>query len=496
MAKQKEIIEKFYLGKKLENAYSVKNMEKAYLSLKKKHKDFPDLKIETTHLYVRFYNLDSDELEYIEVKNPVEIFTHPLDYELIGTGDFMLDKEVADLYSVVPVNYDFGKVCYEIIEKCYIPSEKACEAEKMVEEESLRHSGNNPSPKAKAAAGWKYPKGYIKVYDTEKKTYVPVQKVKVRTWFLMRISTTYTSTSGYYSMPVPFLVNPYYSVVFNNQTGFSIWGNLAFLATAYYNLGRQSKNGYSKSFAVSSGAWKWATINNAEYIYRETICTAFTIPKPISNLKIWCIPRSGGWSGSAPMLRHITASPSTISSLLTLLGISNFVGSTMAVIVALLRLIAPDIFYLSQTNETKYIFSHIFHESSHASHCTQAGSQYWSWYINQIIANGGYGNGPTATTGVIGVGEMWGYYAEQVWDDYYGIGADYSDIDDEWFKPSIFKDLREQIPGLSMSELFSCLTIDVIDVALLKSKILNRYGSYHGHNYSNIINQIFEEKGF
>jgi hypothetical protein len=54
------------LGKKLENPYTVENMQQAYLNLKSAGKDIPDYSIATTHYYVRFLPLTMEEYELLE----------------------------------------------------------------------------------------------------------------------------------------------------------------------------------------------------------------------------------------------------------------------------------------------------------------------------------------------------------------------------------------------------------------------------------------------
>ena len=42
------------LGEKLDNPYSVENMEKAYINLRSSGSETTEIQIETTHVYIRF----------------------------------------------------------------------------------------------------------------------------------------------------------------------------------------------------------------------------------------------------------------------------------------------------------------------------------------------------------------------------------------------------------------------------------------------------------
>lgn len=169
----------------------------------------------------------------------------------------------------------------------------------------------------------------------------------------MRIATTYTSESGYYYIGTKFLTDPYYSVSFENATGFKIWGNLIFLAPATYSYGSRSKNGYSANMYLSASCWRWATINNAAYYYREKLCPSWGITKPIGSLRIWDMRMSGNWGGSTPMLHNITTSPALIACVLSVYSINVNMGAAAAVVLALLHFVLPDMFILNKDNLTE-----------------------------------------------------------------------------------------------------------------------------------------------
>ena len=78
---QKETDGMMVLGEKLENPYSIANMEKAYADLIKT-RAAGDFKIETTDLYVRFLPKDSTELLELQKDTLLELFDYPLDYDI------------------------------------------------------------------------------------------------------------------------------------------------------------------------------------------------------------------------------------------------------------------------------------------------------------------------------------------------------------------------------------------------------------------------------
>ena len=109
------------LGQKLNNPYSVENMNNTVQGLYGPV-DFFD----PTHYYVRF--LPQDSLDYnILLSDPnLILFDYPLDYEITQYGDYYHDPSIPEdeitwQYTVVPVNYQFPQMQYEILEECYIP---------------------------------------------------------------------------------------------------------------------------------------------------------------------------------------------------------------------------------------------------------------------------------------------------------------------------------------------------------------------------------------
>jgi len=62
------------LGEKLDNPYSVENMEKAYINLRSSGSETPEIQIETTHLYIRFLPKNYDELSLLKTDSTLILY--------------------------------------------------------------------------------------------------------------------------------------------------------------------------------------------------------------------------------------------------------------------------------------------------------------------------------------------------------------------------------------------------------------------------------------
>ena len=126
------------LGKKLENPYSVANMQRALDTILKEVKKVESyqaksfqqsaeqIEIKKTDLYVRFLPKDSLELNLLETDSTLVLFDHPLDYEIEHEGEYYHDPEIPEdqiswQYSVVKPNYVFPVVRYEVLSDLFIP---------------------------------------------------------------------------------------------------------------------------------------------------------------------------------------------------------------------------------------------------------------------------------------------------------------------------------------------------------------------------------------
>lgn len=482
-------------------------MQRALDSLKVKtdFRSTSETSLTATHYYVRFLPKTKEELDLLIEDETLKLFDFPLDYEILQDGTYYQDSSLVNqgttwLYTVVPIDYKFPNVFYEKIEDAYIPNENSETTElrnasfnllNQIEEEAFRITGNKYEKQSTEFRKARYPSGQITVYNDSKNTYDGVSRIKVRAHSFFKIIDTYTDDNGNYRFSTKFMWSPHYYLLFTNKTGFKIWGNWSFLLPATYALGEHSNSGYSCTIWNNSSAWKWCHINNAESRFRLNYCPTLGLSVPPQDLRIWAYTDSNsGWGGSAPMLRHTWGYNGFTSNSELGRFLAFFINIPITVVVSLTKFIQPDIFYVHKSNNsTADIYDKIFHESSHASHWVKAGNSYWCRYINYVISFGGYGNKDNHNAGVVGIGEMWGYYMEGKLmqmefnsNSYYG-GTDY------WFKPQIIRLLVEGA-GFSTKEIYACFNSSIDSHSKLKQALINKY------NKDIQVNSIFSRYGF
>ena len=212
--------EKIVLGERLDNPYTTENMTKALHSLYPTKADRVDVK--TTNLYVRF--LPENEDEYKILRNTgLELMDHPMDYDILVEGDWYHDPSVPDddvtwQYAVVPHDFVFPDIRYEIIDECHIsendPGTRADGIDwSEVEREAYRITGNasmlsDPMTKASAKT---IPSGRITIVDEDANGGEPfgVAGVRVSCNSFVKFDHSYTDRDGYYTIPKKYNGNPY-----------------------------------------------------------------------------------------------------------------------------------------------------------------------------------------------------------------------------------------------------------------------------------------------
>lgn len=429
-----------------------------------------------------------------------------IDYEIVKEGFYYQDPEIplgkpTWQYTSVPVDYKLPDVKYELLEECYIPDEEDSGLKgtslgnfyEQLEYEAFRITGNlkmfNNLKSTKGFWSKKQPEGIIRVYNNAKKSgsnseigLEGIMGVKVRVHNFVKWDTEYTDENGYYKMSKSYRTNVHYAIVFENKTGFLIWGNWAFFACANYNMGWHPNSGHSRDIYSNSQAWLWANINNAAYIYSEKLCPKFGILKPPLNTTIWALRRtSSKWAGSAPMLRHIVFTTEELNSMqyginITFEGEDNwYLGN-----------FSPDLFIYNKT-DAKAIYSTVFHELSHASHFSKVGQTYWKKYVKHIVDNKGYGKGTEPEAGYCGVGEMWAnYFGNYICcRDYFGSEYGY-DPDELWYNPGFLQYSVSYTRDLTTGKVYSCLKPTVTDIEKLRTELKTQtsYGTQVDRAYT------------
>ncbi|MEO9870373.1 MAG: hypothetical protein ABJQ69_03660 [Ekhidna sp.] len=214
------------LGRKLENPYSVENMQKALDNLRAKNPSARSLSqgitIQPSHLYIRFVPRDSTDLDLIAEDTTLYTYDYPLDYEIDSAvlGDYYHDPEIpldkpTYQYCAVTKDYNIPNVHYELLSLLYIPEEleedsTSEEGARMLNtgftellvDEALRITGNEEEEvediPSSARSRWRGD-GRITYYDdTKRGAPRPVVGLTVRLtrWFRTRTGTT--NSSGVY----------------------------------------------------------------------------------------------------------------------------------------------------------------------------------------------------------------------------------------------------------------------------------------------------------
>lgn len=75
------------LGEKLENPYSVSNMQKAVNELYVGARIAEPIVISASHRYIKFKPRTYAELDLLKKDSTLELYTYPLDVEIVESGD-------------------------------------------------------------------------------------------------------------------------------------------------------------------------------------------------------------------------------------------------------------------------------------------------------------------------------------------------------------------------------------------------------------------------
>ena len=471
--------DKIVLGDRLENPYTTENMTKALQSLYPTKADRVDVK--ATHLYVRF--LPRTEQEY-DILNSLDLAMtdHPLDYDIVVEGDWYHDPavpegEVTWQYAVVPPDFEFPDIRYEIIDECYISeNDAATRADgidwEAVERESYVLTGNADRLATPVKGPSKVqPEGRITIEDEQFNGGKPfgVAGVRISCNSFVKFDHATTDRDGYFKMEKSFSSKLRYRLVFENEKGFSIGLNLVLVPASVSTLGRTEPTGVNMTITKDSDdkLFRRCVVNNAAYEYfsRCNLKDLGLAPPP-SDLRIWIFHKLS--ASSAVMLHH--------GALLSQKDLKEFLGDYAD----LVSFFLPDITIgAASSQDYSGLYSSTVHELAHASHFTKVGTDYWNKYILYIVQSFlesrdmTYGDGTGLSSGYCEIGEMWAYYLEsRFFKDRYGgsfptFGTSY------WFYPQIFRFLDER--GMKASQIFSVLRENVTSRPALKEALMTSY---------------------
>ena len=249
------------LGDRLENPYKTENITKALETLYPTKADRVDVR--TTNLYVRFLPKDENEYRTLE-KLGIIMVDHPLDYDILVEGDWYHDPEIAQedvtwQYAVVPHDFVFPDIRYELIDECHIAENDATGTRadgidwEAVEREAYRLTGNEDKlvPETKASAKLT-PSGRITIVDEDADGGKPfgVAGVRVSCNSFVKFAHTYTDRDGYYKMDKKYSSDLRYRLVFENEKGFSIGFNLVLVPASVSTLGKTDPSGVNMTVTM------------------------------------------------------------------------------------------------------------------------------------------------------------------------------------------------------------------------------------------------------
>lgn len=507
------------LGKRLNNPYSLKNMQQAYDSLC----DAGMLtrssgELQPTHLYVRFLPKDSVDFNILD-KEKLDLFCYPLDYDVEEWGDYYHDPSIPEdqptwQYTKVPYGYKFPKIQYEILDTCFIPDDEEEETRsgtnaislEGLEDAAYEISGNGEMLDKSELRSKQSPSGRFTVYNDSTRNYEGVAGIAVRMGKFVKWFHVYTDKDGYYSTQSTFRTDPHYWIYFDNKKGFKIGSWSVFANARLHAMGKHSNKGYSHAFNEGSDMWAHCAVNNAAYYMYENYGSY--IP---SDMRLWVINNTG--KGCAAMLGHGTAfkykagvvfavllaGPTIDATLNTAAGsvppaanpiattvttsASAIITPTMSAIAAPLipaiTFLCPDIIVGAKDQSYWGLFETTCHELSHSMHFKKVTKVFWNHYIDGIVDcyfNTGtlYGNSSNDVTysGHIGVGETWGYAM-----GYYMLNKRYGtkkDPSHRWFVPLETKNLFDK-GKVTPLQFLSCMDNSIKNLQSLNVVLSAKY---------------------
>lgn len=469
--------EMIVLGEKLNDPYSLENMQQAVAML------YPESKagregIRETDIYVRFLPRDSDEFDLLQGMG-VELIDHPLDYEIVREGDYYHDPELDESqmtwqYAVVSHDFVFpASVRYEVLEKCYIPErDTGTKADGIdwtaVEREAYLLSGNEYllEPEAKAKNS-NCPSGNISIIDKKLGSEpIGVKGVKIAVNSFVKYSYTYTDENGDYTIPRNYSSAVRYRIVYKNEIGFAIGLNLLVTPASACTLGRNSSEGVSIIIDENSDRkmFSRSVVNNTAYEYFR-MCEENALTAPPKNLRFWLFQKLD--ASSSVMMQH--------GAILDHALVSSFLG----IAADLVSIFMPDITLgLSASGSYSSIYSTTCHELAHASHFQNVGSSFWNKYIvyilkSSILDGDMYGSGNRENAGCCEVGEMWAYFMEDLlYEERYeetnpGAWRTF------WFNPRILRELNDK--GINRGMIMLAMNAKATGKEILKDNLIDLY---------------------
>jgi hypothetical protein len=305
----------FELGEKLNNPYSIKNMEVALKELQNQNPDYANHSIEANYNYVRIEAQTEEALIALGVKEDIDLYNYPLDYEVLKSGTFYKEKDKNTKFQVywaaVPIDYTFDKgLNVTVLEKLFLPTGNGKTNTKnsaaringdtkfleALEEKTLSLFDKKviKSANAKIAANVR-PYGNITVWDDYLSAFIPIEGVTVKgkRWFTVK--ETVTDNNGYYDLGYTYNGPVDLRIDWETPNFVMKDGNIIGASTTEYNvtsipwspkivgIGSQS---YIYGSLYSTYAFRFAHIFRAAYTYyyKNNIWGIAKPPMPGDNI--------------------------------------------------------------------------------------------------------------------------------------------------------------------------------------------------------------------
>ncbi|WP_293038464.1 hypothetical protein, partial [Moorena sp. SIO1F2] len=447
------------LGRKIQNPYSVANMQKAFNLYSRSMKTAAP-SVRATHQYIEITPSNESHLQLLDkldAEGILVLHDYPLDYEITTEGDFyVMPANEKDLYhpvyTVIPVGYKFpASLPYRIIEDVYETKESESDVESVAlalagqdteldcprsmncnDPNVLLEMFKNPTQKSLFGGRRYRPHGYVKVKNTETGKWDELKRARISIGRGIWWRYTDTDNEGHFSSPKKYRGKVRIRAKWRSDiaTIRKSWNEMLGIQVSDHLMTiKRSNNGRTKYIEPNDERlWYKGTVHNGLIKYND-YATARGVDEPISNANVW-VWKNGRSAGSTPMLfkyRNLNQIAS-----FTNIGASNvwdvlvnaLAGSAIEILPSHLR---PDMIYSglkhkkvgNQVN-TARIQQLTIHESAHYSHAAKAGKQLWakvfaSELANDINHNDPYvdGSEPSFTRGkLIALAEGWATFFE------------------------------------------------------------------------------------
>lgn len=434
--------ERIYIGEKLDNPYSLSNMQQAfnqYNTLNKTSSFSTKTTLQATHKYIQINPVDESDLTLLSNldgadNGSIVLHDFPLDYEITYEGDYYVNPvDESDLYhpvyTVIPVNYIMPKgLPYVTLDLLYQPTEEEYEVEtlslesagwenevgcrdsevvcsefEMVTEEPAE-GPQIQSSKTQVEAklfGRRYrPSGYVMVQNTDNNAMEPLRQAKISIGRGIWWRYTYTDNNGYFSAPKRYRGKVRIRAKWrsNIATIRKSWNEMLGVQVSDHLMTMtRSSNGKTKNIYFGDDRlWYKGTVHNALVKYND-FASANGINKLISGANVW-VWKNGDGSAATPMFnRH-----KHLSSISSIAGVGQskvwdvVINSVASFVINLLpQRLQPDMLFTglkdyrrtSTQVSTDEIEQVVFHESAHYSHSVQAGIWNWAKLVASEVSN-------------------------------------------------------------------------------------------------------------